>query len=109
MAHSSLAAPSSMAACVSWPQACITPAFSLAKLSPVCSCTGRASISARMATHLPGFAPFMSATAPVGRGRSTLSTPKLSRRAAIFSVVRNSALLSSGWRWKSRLQLIISS
>ena len=95
--------------CVSWPQACMTPSFWLAKGRPVSSLTGRASMSARMATHLPGLAPLMMATAPVGSGRSTLSQPKLLRNSTIFSVVRNSLLLSSGWAWKSRLQESISS
>ena len=107
--QSTLAAQSSMAACVSCPQACMTPSFSLEKARPVFSVTGSASISARIATQPPGFSPFIRATTPVGRGRSTLSQPKLFSSSAILSLVRNSSLESSGWRWKSRRQEIISS
>ena len=52
-----LAVPSSMAMWLSWPQACILPSLWEAKGRPVSSLTGRASISARSATVLPGLPP----------------------------------------------------
>ena len=52
MSRRTCAAPSSMAAWVSWPQACITPGVCDAKGRPVSSRIGRASMSARRPTHL---------------------------------------------------------
>ena len=59
-----LHAPISIAACVSCPQACILPSCSEAKGSPVSSCIGSASMSARRSTVLPGFPPFISPIIP---------------------------------------------
>ncbi len=50
-AASASPAPSSIAVCASCPQACITPFTVEAKGSPVSSCMGSASRSARSATH----------------------------------------------------------
>src|ERR1700685_3883516 len=47
LAHSSRAAPASMAVCRSWPQACIAPGIREAYGRPVSSVTGSASMSPR--------------------------------------------------------------
>ena len=59
------AAVSSMEMWQSWPQACITPSFTLAYSAPVVSWTVRASISARRRMVLPGLVPSMVASTPV--------------------------------------------
>ena len=51
---SSLAAPTSIAVCVSWPQACIVSSTRDEKSSPVSSCIGRASMSPRSRIVGPG-------------------------------------------------------
>ena len=56
------AAPRSIATWVSWPQACIAPAFSDANSRPVSSVSGRPSMSARSRIVGPGRAPSMTAT-----------------------------------------------
>jgi len=47
-------APTSIAMCRSCPQACIAPAVSLAKSTPLASVTGRASMSPRSSTVATG-------------------------------------------------------
>ena len=69
MELSTFAAPSSMAACVSWPQACMKPSRSLANSTPLSSLTLSASMSARRKMHLPGLPPTMSPTSPLGSKR----------------------------------------
>ena len=56
-AESILAALTSIATCVSWPQACMTPGTSEAKSRPVSSGIGSASMSPRSSTVGPGRAP----------------------------------------------------
>ncbi len=53
VAASSAAAPSRQVTWTSWPQAWATPSIRLAYGSPVVSCTGRASMSARNSTVGP--------------------------------------------------------
>ncbi|MNZ90856.1 hypothetical protein D3C78_1098270 [compost metagenome] len=75
---SSVAAPSSMVVWPSWPQACMRPGWVLIWPKLLSSCTGRASMSARMPMLGPGLAalrplPWMVATTPVWpRPRCTL-------------------------------------
>ena len=108
--HSVFAAPRSMVVCRSWPQACIMPSVSLAKGRPVSSWTGRASISARSATHLPGpFLPWIRATTAVGRGCRISSTPIFSNSERIRAAVRVSCMPVSGWAWISRRMATSSS
>ena len=54
-ALSSRAAPTSMAVCRSWPQACIAPSMVLLNSTPVASCTGSASMSPRSSTAGAGW------------------------------------------------------
>ena len=70
------AAPASMEVWTSWPQACIMPQVCEAKAAPVCSVTGRASISARKVTLGP--------------------SPLPPRRKATVSVSRNGGRTSRG-------------
>ena len=58
---------------MSWPQACMTPGTWDWRRFPAHSCTGRASMSARMATRFPGPFPRMRATSPVSTGRGSSS------------------------------------
>ena len=60
---SSWAAPSSIAVCISWPQACIQP-FSDRKDRPDCSCPRRASMSARSRMQRPVSVPVTVAVRP---------------------------------------------
>ena len=48
MLCNTIAVPSSMAVCMSWPQACITPGFWLAQVTLLSSVMGSASKSARI-------------------------------------------------------------
>ena len=102
------AAPSSMAAWVSWPQACITPGVCDAKGRPVSSLMGRASMSARRPTHLGllvvaaavvaavGAVPSITAVTPYPPTFSLGSRPMSRSRAAIYAAVSFSSWLSSG-------------
>ena len=98
------AVPTQLVMWVSWPQACITPdsmpssvvarTFE-AKGKPVCSTTGRPSISARIITTGPG--PFLStATTPVPPTFSVTSKPKALARLASLAAVFTSKPLNSG-------------
>ena len=49
-AANSFSTPNSTAACISWPQACITPSFCDRHSQAFCSAMGRASMSARRTT-----------------------------------------------------------
>ena len=66
MLFKTIAVPSSIAVCMSWPQACMTPGFVLAHATPVASVMGSASKSARMPTpvYLPAGAGPLPVTAP---------------------------------------------
>ena len=77
-----LAGPSSMAVCMSCPQAWLTPGVLLAKENPVSSCTGRASMSARKPTVFPGFPPRRMPTTEVFVGRRTSMWPNEASRSA---------------------------
>ena len=95
-------APSSIAVCASWPQACITFGVAEANGSPVDSCSGRASMSARRATQrLPRPT---SHTRPVPPGRVRGSRPAAVSRRPIRAVVRCSARPSSGAACSARRQ-----
>ena len=63
---SSLAAPSNIEVCISWPHACILP-FSERNGKSVCSFIARASISARNKIQLPVFFPVIVATIPLSQ------------------------------------------
>src|SRR4051795_5083180 len=100
---STRAAPSSIAVWPSWPQACMTPGFSEANSTPLCSSIGSASMSARSATTGPGRPVSRCATTPCSAGRSTSRpSPNPSRVRATKSAVSRSWKLSSGWacRWR---------
>ena len=105
----SCASPSAMAACVSCPQACITPSFSEAKGRSVFSGTGKASMSARQSTHGPLRAPFTSAVAPVFAMGRTSSRSSCDSRSRMTRCVRSSFQESSGCRCRSRRTAITSS
>jgi hypothetical protein len=112
MPASTVAAPSSMATWVSWPQACMTgrvrPSHWAVTLEangrPVFSSTGRASMSARRATTLPGLPPFSTPTTPVRPTPSRTSKPRARSSLATRAAVRTSWLPSSGCSWMSRRQ-----
>src|SRR6266568_4222241 len=61
--------------CASWPQACIRPSAPDAKLTPESSWIGRASMSARSITVLPGLPVSSSATTPVSVGQRCSWSP----------------------------------
>ena len=69
-AASARAAPTSIATCVSCPQACMAPCVFEAKSSPVSSVRGRASMSPRRSTVRPLAGPRSTATNPVVDGPS---------------------------------------
>jgi len=77
--------------------------------SSVSSGIGRASISSRIATVLPGFPPRMMPTTPVFKPISTISIPRSFSFSLINSVVLYSALLTSGFSWRYLRVAIISS
>jgi hypothetical protein len=104
MPASTVARPSSMAVCASWPQACITP-VDLPRYSPCAfeangrstsSVTGRASMSARIASFGPGWPPLRMPTTPVCAMPVRTSRPSFFSCAATSAAVRVSRLLSSG-------------
>ncbi len=106
------AVPIRMATWLSWPQACITgtvwPLYCAVTFEengrPVCSATGRASMSARRATTLPGLPPFRMPTTPVLPTPVRTSMPRARRWSATILAVRTSLLLSSGCSCRSRRQ-----
>ena len=108
------AVPIRIATWLSWPQACITgtvwprylPVAFEANGRPVCSATGKASMSARRATTLPGLPPFKIPTTPVLPTPVRTSRPSLRRWSATILAVRTSLFDSSGCSWKSRRQAI---
>ena len=85
-------------------------AFVLAgKARPVFSVTGSASISARIATQPPGFfALYKGHDARRARALNAVAAKALQQLGDLVAGA-NSSLESSGWRWKSRRQEIISS
>ena len=70
------AAPTSIAVCASWPQACIAPLTSEANGSPVSSGIGNASMSARNKIVGPGRAPESLAMTDVVRWPVWMSRPR---------------------------------
>ena len=103
------AAPMSMAAWASCPQACITPGRREEKGSPVSSWMGRASMSARRATVRPGRPPWMEAIRPLSRGERTKGIPRRSRWAERQAAVSGSCAPTSGIWCSSRRRAVISS
>jgi hypothetical protein len=99
-----LAAPSSIAVCPSWPQACIAPGFSEAKSTPLSSVMGSASMSARSATVGPGRPVDSRATTLFSVGRSISSPSNVSSVCATNAAVSRSSKLGSGWRCRCRRQ-----
>ena len=107
---STFATPSSIAVCMSWPQACITPTSCPLYVArtvdlngrSTCSVTGSASMSARSATTGPGRAPRRTPTTPVRPTPVRTSRPSRVSSAATRAAVRVSWKPSSGCWWMSR-------
>ena len=85
---SSFAAPSSIAVCMSWPQAWFSPGHWLAKGRPLSSSRNRASMSARSRSVFPGRFPCTRATTPPPSCRGSRPKP---------SSVRETKAAVSGW------------
>ena len=90
------AALASMATWVSWPQACIFPAFADLKSDGKSSCSGRASMSPRRSTVGPGLPESRSATTDVVDSPSVMSRPSPVRASVIRFCVRGRSSPSSG-------------
>ena len=103
----SLAAPSSMAVCMSWPQACMAP-FSDLKARSVMSVTFSASMSARSRMHRPVSSPVMEATMPLSQ-ISDGSYPSSERRFLTYILVLGRQAPTSGCRCSSLRSATISS
>ncbi|MGZ2475105.1 hypothetical protein ACVI1N_003396 [Sinorhizobium medicae] len=98
------AAPSSMAVCPSWPQACILPGVFEDQAIPLASVIGRASMSALSPMVRPGpRLPRIRPTTPVRPSPVTISsTPNSfsfrSTKAAVFSTANRSSGFWCRWR-----------
>lgn len=99
ISQSSRAAPSSMAACASCPQACIMPGCSEAKGRPVSSWMGSASISARRAMVSRDARPRMTPMVQVRSPEKGMPMSVSVRR--IISRVLNSSKPRSGTRCRA--------
>src|SRR5579885_1505467 len=91
-----------MATWPSWPQACILPGTCDLKGRSFSSWTGRASMSARIASVLPGWLPRSTPTTPVLPTPVRTSRPLARRRSAMMPAVRTSSIASSGCWCRSR-------
>ena len=80
------------------PQACITPLTSLLNSSPVSSCTGDASMSARRSTAGPGRPPRSTAVTDVSAVPVVISSPSPSSSSRTVAWVRGSCSPTSGRR-----------
>ena len=105
---SASAAPSRIAVCASWPQACATLGTAEAYGIPVRSDIGSASMSARNAMRGPCSGP-KSQIKPVPPGSTFGLSPASARCDATNCVVANSCRPSSGWAWMCRRQATTSS
>ena len=102
------AAPSSMLLCPSWPQACITPSWAERHSGLPVSVIGSASISARKATLASPLPRCKTPTTPVPPTPVWTSSPNSRSSSATRAEVRCSSKPSSGCRWKSRRQPVMS-
>src|SRR3984957_12181155 len=98
-AESTRAAPTSIAVCRSWPQACIAPSIRDANGRPVASVTGSASLSARSSTTGPGRPPRSTAVTELSCLPRLISSGSPSRAARILACVFGSWTPISGSRW----------
>src|SRR2546428_2015549 len=106
---STRAAPTSIATCAPWPQACMAPSTSDANGSPVSSRSGSASMSARSRIVGPGLPPARRASTDVVRWPVRVSSPSASSASSTAACVRGSVRPISGWRWMRRRSWIASS
>ena len=95
------AAIRAMAVWPSWPQACMAPSFCERYGTSFASWMGRASMSARTMTVLPGRPPRSRPTTPVLATPVATSRPMAFSRSATTEAVRSSWKPSSGWAWRS--------